>query len=95
MSDRLSRKNAGALPRKIRTVLREAFPPDVKVVVSDGGDEDFHLKVVSSAFSGKRNHFRGEMIWSVLFEKLAPDEWGTISLTEGLTPREANGSPLG
>jgi hypothetical protein len=80
------------LKRKIRRVLKEAGFADAKIKVVDGHDADLHLYLISPKFAGKRWREIGEMIWSVLFRELTREEWGLISLTQGLTPEEADGA---
>jgi len=79
------------LARRIRDVLKKNGFAGATVEVRDGDDvdEDVFLTVISPKFVGKRQGETGEMIWSVLFHELAPEEWGRISLTKGLAPEKA------
>jgi stress-induced morphogen len=78
------------LKRKIRKVLKDNYfkASQDLVDVSDGEEDDIHLVVVSRKFDGRRMKEKSDMIWSVLVEKLSPEEWGKITLTVGTTPEE-------
>ncbi len=78
------------LKRKIRKVLKDNYfkASQDRLDVSDGEEDDIHLVVVSRNFDGRRLKEKNDMIWSVLVEKLSPEEWGKISLTVGTTLEE-------
>jgi hypothetical protein len=80
------------LKRKIRRVLKEAGFADVKLTASDSHDDYLHLYIISPKFAGMRLSKIGEIIWSILFRELTPEEWGRITLTQGLTPEEYDGA---
>lgn len=63
-------------------------------VYPDEDNDSIHVLVISTKFRGKHLGEKGEMIWSPLFESLAPEEWGRITLTRGLAPEEVNGLSL-
>jgi stress-induced morphogen len=78
------------LKTKIFTVLRDAYFKDSSdlVDVSDGPDDSVHIVIVSRKFVGRLITEKNDLIWSVLVEKLAPEEWGKISLSVATSPEE-------
>ncbi len=78
------------LKQKIRKVLKDAYfqDPDDLVDVSDGPDDSVHVVIVSHKFDGRRMKDKNDLIWSVLSQKLHPDEWGKVSLSVGASPEE-------
>ena len=66
------------LKRKIRKTLKETYfkDPQDLVDVSDGPDDSIHVVVVSRKFDGRRMKEKNDMIWSILVQKLRPEEWG-------------------
>lgn len=78
------------LKQKIQNVLADAYFKDRGdlVDVSDGDDDNIHLVIVSRKFDGKRMKEKNDLIWSVLLDKLAPQEWGKVSLSIGASPEE-------
>lgn len=78
------------LKHKIRDVLKRGYFHDVDdlVDVSDGPDDSIHVVIVSRKFDGRRMKEKHDLIWSELSQKLAPDEWGRISLSIGVSPEE-------
>ena len=62
--------------------------PDDLVDVSDGPDDSVHVVVVSHKFDGLRMKAKNDLIWSVLSQKLRPEEWGKVSLSVGTSPEE-------
>ncbi len=78
------------LKQKIRDVLRGVYfkDPEDLVDVSDGPDDSIHVVIVSRKFDGRRMKEKNDLIWSVLSQNLAPDEWGKISLSVGASPEE-------
>ena len=78
------------LKKKVRDSLKESSfrDPDDLVDVSDGPEDSIHLVIVSRQFDGRRMKEKDEMIWSVLTQKLRPDEWGKVSLSIGASPEE-------
>jgi stress-induced morphogen len=78
------------LKRKVRDVLKQNYftDPDDLVDVSDGPDDSIHLVIVSHKFDGRRMREKNDLIWSVLVQNLAPEEWGKISLSVGTSPEE-------
>lgn len=78
------------LKKKIHDVLKNVYfqGPDDSVDVSDGPDDSVHIVVVSRKFDGRRMTEKNDLIWSVLTENLAPDEWGKVSLSIGASPEE-------
>ena len=76
---------------KVRNTLKNAYfnDPDDLVDVSDGPDDDsIHVVIVSRKFDGRRMREKNDMIWSVLTQKLSPEEWGKVSLSIGTSPEE-------
>jgi stress-induced morphogen len=79
-----------ALKTKIHDVLKEGYFKDTNdlVDVSDGPDDSIHVVVVSRKFDGHRMKEKNDLIWSVLVQKLVPEEWGKVSLSIGASPEE-------
>jgi len=78
------------LKQKIRDVLKDSYfdDPDDLVDVSDGPDDSVHVVIVSRKFDGRRMKEKNDLIWSVLVNKLCPEEWGKVSLSVGTSPEE-------
>jgi stress-induced morphogen len=78
------------LKDRISGALRDAYfkDPNDLVDVSDGPDDSIHIVIVSRKFDGRRMKEKNDLIWSVLVQKLAPEEWGKISLSVGASPEE-------
>jgi stress-induced morphogen len=78
------------LKEKIFGALRDAYFNDSKdlVDVSDGPDDSIHIVIVSRKFDGRRMKEKNDLIWSVLVQKLTPEEWGKVSLSVGASPEE-------
>jgi len=78
------------LKEKICGALRDAYfkDPNDLVDVSDGPDDSVHIVIVSRKFDGRRMKEKNDLIWSVLVQKLAPEEWGKVSLSVGASPEE-------
>lgn len=78
------------LKRKIHDELKKAYFSDANdlVDVSDGPDDSIHLVIVSRKFDGLRMKVKNELIWSILTDRLLPDEWGKVSLSVGTSPEE-------
>lgn len=78
------------LKEKISQTLRDAYfkDPNDLVDVSDGPDDSIHIVVVSRKFDGRRMKEKNDLIWSVLAQKLVPEEWGKVSLSVGANPEE-------
>jgi stress-induced morphogen len=81
---------ASPLKQKIHYELKHAYfkDPDDLVDVSDGPDDSIHVVIVSRKFDGKRMKDKNDLIWSVLTNKLLPEEWGKVSLSVGTSPEE-------
>ena len=82
------------LKRKIRKVLKGHYfnASEDLVDVSDGPEDSIHVVVVSRKFDGHRMKEKNDLIWSVLVEKLRPEEWGKVSLSVGTSPEELKAS---
>lgn len=78
------------LKQKIRDVLKRGYFQDGNdlVDVSDGPDDSIHVVIVSRKFDGQRMKEKHDLIWSELNQKLAPEEWGRVSLSIGVSPEE-------
>jgi len=78
------------LKQKIRDVLKGGYFRDADdlVDISDGPDDSIHVVVVSRKFDGRRMKEKHDLIWSELSQKLAPEEWGRVSLSIGVSPEE-------
>lgn len=78
------------LKQKIHDALKDAYfkDPDDLVDVSDGPDDSIHVVIVSRKFDGQRMKDKNDLIWSVLVERLTPEEWGKVSLSVGASPEE-------
>ena len=75
------------LKKKVRDALRTTYfnAPDDLVDVSDGDGDNVHVVVVSRKFD-KESNVKEDLIWSVLTDKLEPEEWGKVSLWTGVSP---------
>jgi stress-induced morphogen len=82
------------LKKKIHDVLKSVYfqDPDDSVDVSDGPNDSVHVVIVSRKFDGRRMKEKNDLIWSVLTNHLAPDEWGKVSLSIGASPEEIKAS---
>jgi stress-induced morphogen len=78
------------LKKRIYDVLKNGYfrDPDDMVDVSDGPEDSIHVVVVSRKFDGRRMKEKHDVIWSELSGKLAPEEWGRVSLSIGVSPEE-------
>ena len=78
------------LKQKIRKVLKGGYfkDDDDLVDISDGPDDSIHVVIVSRKFDGFRMKEKHDLIWSELSQRLAPDEWGRVSLSIGVSPEE-------
>jgi stress-induced morphogen len=56
--------------------------------VSDGPDDSLHIVIVRRQFNGRRMKERNHLIWSVLVQKLTPEESGKVSLSVWTSPEE-------
>lgn len=83
-----------ALKQKIRDALKSGYFSDENdlVDVSDGSDgaagENVHVVVVSRKFDDQRSAEKEDRIWSILTQKLQPEEWQKITLSIGVSPEE-------
>lgn len=82
------------LKQKIYDALKIAYfdDPDDLVDVSNGPDDSVHVVIVSRKFDGRRMKEKDDLIWSVLVQKLQPEEWGKVSLSIGTSPEEIKAS---
>jgi stress-induced morphogen len=78
------------LKQRIRDALKGGYFHDADdlVDISDGPDDSIHVVVVSRKFDGRRMKEKHDLIWSELSQKLAPEEWGRVSLSIGVSPEE-------
>lgn len=78
------------LKEKIHDVLKGGYFQDTDdlVDISDGPDDSIHVVIVSRKFDGRRMKEKNDLIWSELSQKLAPEEWGRVSLSIGVSPEE-------
>ena len=78
------------LKQKIRDVLKNGYfhHADDLVDISDGPDDSVHVVIVSRKFDGRRMKEKHDLIWSELSQKLKPEEWGSVSLSIGVSPEE-------
>ena len=79
------------LKKKIHDVLKATYFKDSEdlVDVSDGPDDSVHLVIVSRKFDGRRMKEKNDLeSWSLLVQKLLPEEWGKVSLSDGTSPEE-------
>jgi stress-induced morphogen len=78
------------LKQKIYDALKGAYfgDPNDLVDVSDGPEDSIHVVIVSRKFDGQRMKEKNDLIWSVLVERLTPEEWGKVTLSIGTSPEE-------
>ncbi len=78
------------LKQKICDALKDAYfnAPNDLVDVSDGPEDSIHVVIVSRKFDGRRMKEKNDLIWSVLVERLMPEEWGKVTLSIGTSPEE-------
>ena len=78
------------LKEKIHDVLKDGYFQDADdlVDISDGPDDSIHVVIVSRKFDGQRMKEKHDLIWSELSQNLAPEEWGRVSLSIGVSPEE-------
>jgi len=78
------------LKKKIHDVLKDGYFHDADdlVDISDGPGDSIHVVIVSRKFDGRRMKEKHDLIWSELSQKLAPEEWGRVSLSIGVSPEE-------
>jgi hypothetical protein len=76
--------------KKFKDVLTAAYfqGPKDTIKVSDGEIDDLYLLVISPKFRGLGMGERNSLIWTILQERLSPEEWGQISMTVARTPDE-------
>jgi len=81
---------AEQLKQKIHDMLKGGYFQDADdlVDISDGPDDSIHVVIVSRKFDGRRMKEKHDLIWSELSQKLAPEEWGRVSLLIGVSPEE-------
>ncbi len=81
-----------ALIEKVRNVLITSYFNDAGdfVDVSEGPADDIHIVIVSRKFDAQpaSRRLKQDLIWSVLVQKLPPEDWGRVSLTVGTSPEE-------
>ncbi|MEZ6058103.1 MAG: hypothetical protein R3C01_15495 [Planctomycetaceae bacterium] len=82
------------LRNKIHDVLKEGYFKDTDdlVDISAGPDDSIHIVIVSRKFDGRRMKEKHDLIWSELSQRLAPEEWGRVSLSIGVSPEELKAS---
>jgi stress-induced morphogen len=82
------------LKQKVHDVLKGGYFRDADdlVDISDGPDDSIHIVIVSRKFDGRRMKEKHDLIWSELNQKLAPEEWGLVSLSIGVSPEEIKAS---
>lgn len=78
------------LKQKICHALKDGYfgAPNDLVDVSDGPDDGIHVVIVSRKFDGRRMKEKNDLIWSVLVQRLSPEEWGQVTLSVGSSPEE-------
>jgi stress-induced morphogen len=81
---------ADCLKEKIHQELKKGLFNDEQdlIDISDGTNGNVHLVIVSRKFDGRRLKEKNDLIWSELTQHLAPEEWGHISLSVGVSPEE-------
>ena len=78
------------LKTTIHDVLKRGYfkAPEDLVDVSDGPEDSIHVVIVSRKFDGHRMKEKHDLIWSELSQHLAPEVWGKVSLSIGVSPEE-------
>jgi stress-induced morphogen len=82
--------------QRVAEALTKAYfkDPGDLVDVSDGLDDNIHVVVVSRKFDGHRLREKNDLIWSILIKELAPEEWGQVTLSVGVSPDELKASSV-
>jgi acid stress-induced BolA-like protein IbaG/YrbA len=78
------------LKKKVYDVLKTGYfsGSDDAIDVSNGPEDSLHLVIFSRKFEGKYLKEKNDLIWSELMQHLAPNEWGRVSLSIGVSPEE-------
>ena len=79
------------LKKKIRDILKKAYFKDVNdlIDVSDGPvNGNVHVVIVSHKLEYMDPEEKHALIWRILQERLAPEEWGHISRIAVTSPEE-------
>jgi hypothetical protein len=80
----------GRTKQRVAEALKNTYfnDPSDLVDVSDGLDDNIHVVDVSRKFDGHRLGEKNDLIWSILIKELAPEEWGKVTLSVGVSPEE-------
>ena len=77
------------IKKKIEDLLRKEFNENSTVDVSDGYQDNIHIIVVSSKFSGKSENEKQDMLWDLIeASDLSDFEKNKISLIIPYSPGE-------
>ncbi|HEY2410859.1 MAG TPA: hypothetical protein VGI40_01375 [Pirellulaceae bacterium] len=78
-----------SIKKKIRDVLQAAHfgGRDDIVDVTDGEVNDLHLRVISPKLAGMRPLEQNDFIWSILEQRLEPQEWRKITMIVSDAPK--------
>ncbi len=61
------------ISKRVDGLFRKEFGPNVSIHTDEGWRGRIHVKIVSSAFDGRTEHEKQEMVWEVLRRELAAD----------------------
>lgn len=75
----MTREGYAELSERVRDALRREFGPDVTIRTDEGWHGRIHAKIVSSAFDGRTEDEKQQMVWVALRRELGPESAG-ISL---------------
>ena len=79
-----------AVCRRVYEVLRGHYfnGRDDLVDVTEGGEDDVHVVVVSRKLAGLSYDEKHDLVWDELMRHLTVEEWGRVSLTIARSPEE-------
>ena len=81
---------------RVGEALRSSYFDDSKdlIDISDGLDDNIQVVIVSRKFDGRRFGEKHDLIWGNLFNKLAPEDWGKVTLSIGVSPEAIKASSV-
>ena len=75
---------------RVAEALRSSYFNDRNdlIDISDGLDDNIHVVIVSRKFDGQHFGEKHDLIWGIFIDKLAPEDWGKVTLSIGVSPEE-------